>query len=220
MIIYGSIVSPFVRKVMAFAAEKGVTTESRAGGMGRGGAEFAEASPFAKMPAIRDVGANDDGSDYVLSDSSAICHYLEAKYPDPRLIPAEARLRGEAIWFEEFADTILMGCGGKIFFNRVVAPKFLQRDGDLAVADAAERDELPPILRFLDARLAGREFLVAGTLTLADIAAAVPFANVAGAKVTIDPATYPNLTRWLAMMAERPSIAQAQAEVAQILAAA
>ena len=219
MIIYGSIVSPFVRKVMVFAAEKGLAFEVVPAGMGQGGPEFAEASPFAKMPALRDIGAGEDGSDYCLADSSAICHYLDAKCPEPALIPAEARARGECIWFDEFADTILMGCGGKVFFNRVVLPRFLKRDGDMAVADAAERDELPPILRWLDGRLAGREFLVGDRLTLADIAVAMPFTNLAGAGVTIDEGAFPDLSRWLAAIGGRPSVAGPARTVSKILAA-
>ena len=101
------------------------------------------------MPALLD-------GDFCLADSSAIIHYLDAKYPEPALIPAEPRARGRTIWFDEFADTILFGCGQKMFFNRVVAPIFLKRPGDEAAAEAAERDELPPILDYLETVVAGR----------------------------------------------------------------
>ena len=63
MILYGSTLSPFVRKTLAFASEKGLTLEVKPAGMGRGGPEFEEASPFAKMPGFRDPGA-DDGADF------------------------------------------------------------------------------------------------------------------------------------------------------------
>ncbi len=125
MILYGSSLSPFVRKVLAFAGEKGIEIELKPTGdaPGQPGAEFLAASPLRKMPALVD-------GDYRLADSSAIIQYLEALHPEPNLIPAEPRARGRAIWFEEYGDTILMGCGGKIFFNRVVAPRFLRRPGD------------------------------------------------------------------------------------------
>ncbi len=84
------------------------------------------------------------------ANSSAICHYIEAKHPDPKLIPSEPQARGKTVWFDEFADTILFGCGQKVFFNRVVAPRFLNRPGDEAAAEAALRDELPPILDYLE----------------------------------------------------------------------
>ena len=133
MIVYGSSLSPFVRKVLAFAAEKGVELELQPTGMPNYLPEYLEASPFRKMPAFRD-------GDYTLADSSAIIHYLEAKQPEPPLIPAEPRARGKVIWFDEFSDTILCACGAKMFFNRIVAPRFLGREGDLAAADAAERE--------------------------------------------------------------------------------
>ena len=84
MILYGSTMSPFVRKVAAFAAEKGIDFELKAIGLGDPDPEFRAASPFGKMPALID-------GDYRLADSSAIIHYLEAKYPEPELIPADPR---------------------------------------------------------------------------------------------------------------------------------
>ena len=54
MIVYGSSISPFVRKVLAFAAEKGIEVESKPVGIGDQNPDFREASPFGKMPAFRD----------------------------------------------------------------------------------------------------------------------------------------------------------------------
>lgn len=171
MILYGSSLSPFVRKVLAFAAEKGIELDVRPVGPGDSNPNFRAASPFGKMPALVD-------GDYSLADSSAIIHYLEASHPEPALIPADPKLRGLTIWFEEFADTVLAGCGAKMFYNRVVAPRFLNRPGDQAAADSAERDELPPILDYLETVVPeGDGYLVGDGLTLADIAVASPFAN-------------------------------------------
>src|SRR5688500_7309818 len=145
--------------------------------------------------------------DYRLADSSAIIHYLEAKHPEPALIPADPELRGRTIWFEEFADTILFACGAKMFFNRVVAPRFLGRDGDHAVADTAEREELPPILDYLEGVIPDSGYLVGDRLTLADIAVASPFANFRHCNVVIDEGRYPRLTRYVASILARPSLA-------------
>src|SRR3954447_17521113 len=139
MIVYGSSLSPFVRKVLAYGAEKGIALECQPIGLGSDDLQFLEASPFRKMPGFRD-------GDFAISDSSAIIHYLEAKFPNPALIPAERKARARTIWYDEFADTILTGCGAKMFFNRIVAPRLFGRLGDLAAADKAEKEELPPIL--------------------------------------------------------------------------
>jgi glutathione S-transferase len=197
--IYGSSLSPFVRKVLAFAGEKGIEVDLQPTGFPDRSAEFCEASPFNKMPAMRD-------GDYCLCDSTAIVHYLEAKHPEPALIPKDPRLLGKTIWFEEFADTIMVACGAKMFFNRIVAPKFLGREGDLAAADAAERDELPPILDYLE-RMApeGDGYLVGDRLTLADIAVASPFANFRHMDTKLDAKRYPRTIAYAKRILDRPS---------------
>jgi glutathione S-transferase len=190
-----------VRKTLVFASEKGIELEVRPTGIADPDPEFRAASPFGKMPALID-------GDYKLADSSAICHYLEAAHPTPPLIPAEPKARGRTIWFEEFADTILFACGAKMFFNRVVAPRFLKRQGDAAVADAAEREELPPILDYLEGVVpdAGG-FLVGDALTLADIAVASPFANLHHMAVEWDAARHPRTRAYVEAILSRPSFA-------------
>ncbi len=143
MIVYGTSLSPFVRKVMAFGAEKGIELELESIGLGSDDPEFMEASPFKKMPGFRD-------GDFAISDSSAIIAYLDTIRPEPNLIPTEARARARTIWYDEFSDTILTSCGAKMFFNRIVAPLLLKREGDLALADKAECEDLPPLLDYLE----------------------------------------------------------------------
>jgi glutathione S-transferase len=197
--IYGSTLSPFVRKTVAFAGEKGIEVELQPTGIPNPSPEFLDASPFKKMPAMRD-------GDYVLADSSAIIHYLEAKFPDPELIPSDPRARGKVIWFDEFSDTIMAACGAKMFFNRVVAPRFMGRPGDEAVADAAERDELPPILDYVEkvAPEPGR-YLVGDRITLADIAVASPFANLEHLCVELDPNRHPRTRAYVQSILDRAS---------------
>jgi glutathione S-transferase len=200
MIVYGSSISPFVRKVLAYAAEKGLDIESKPLGLGSDDPDFLEASPFRKIPAFRD-------GDYVLSDSSAIIHYLEAKHPEPELIPADPRLRGRTIWYDEFADTILCACGAKMFFNRVVAPRFLGREGDLGAAEKAEKEELPPILAYLERVIPESGWLIDDRLTLADISVATAFANLRHLGIAVDAAAYPKVAAYAERMLARPSFA-------------
>jgi glutathione S-transferase len=203
MILYGSSLSPYARKVLAFAGEKGVELELRPTGSapGQPSEDFIAASPFRKMPAFRD-------GDYTLADSSAIVHYLEAKHPDPPLIPADPQLRGKTIWYEEFADTILVTCGSKIFFNRIVAPRFLGKPGDEEAARQAELNDLPPIFDYLEevAPEAGG-YLVGDQLTLADIAVASPFANFRHTQTRVDPERYPRTVAYVERILARPSLA-------------
>jgi glutathione S-transferase len=200
MIVYGHSLSPYVRKVLAFSAEKGIEIENRTVGLGSDEPEFLEASPFRKMPGFRD-------GDFTICDSTAIVTYLEALQPDPPLIPAEPKARARTIWYEEFADTILMSPGRTLFYNRVVAPRFLGLVGDDEAANRAQRDELPPIFDYLERTIPEDGFLVDGGLTLADIAVASPFANLEHVGAAPDAAAYPKTTAYIAAILSRPSFA-------------
>ena len=153
------------------------------------------------MPAFRD-------GDFTLADSSAIIHYLEAKFPDRPLIPQDPKLRGQTIWFEEFADTILVSCGAKIFFNLIVAPRFLGIPGDEEAARQAEINDLPPVLNYLESVAPGDGgYLVGGSLTLADIAVAGPFANFRHTNTPVDPERYLRTVAYVERILARPSFA-------------
>ena len=93
-----------------------------------------------------------------------------------------------------------------MFFNRVVAPFFLKRPGDAAIADAAERNELPPILDYLERTVPDADaFLIADRLTLADIAVASPFANLLHLKLDLDESRYPRTLAYVRSILDRPS---------------
>lgn len=200
MIVFGATLSPYVRKVMVFGAEKGLDLQLEPAGLGRGGPDFEAASPFRKMPGFKD-------GDFLISDSSAIVAYLEAKYPEPNLIPAEPRARARTIWFDELADTLMMAAGGAIFGNRFVRPRVLRVDADHAAADAAERDLLPPLFDYLEGVIPDSGFLVEDRLTLADIAVASPCATLGCIGVGVDAGSHPRTAAYIAAILARPSFA-------------
>ncbi|UVO49828.1 glutathione S-transferase family protein [Sphingomonas sp. SUN019] len=217
MILYGNSLSPFVRKVLAYGAEKGLSFDLVAAGMGQGGPDFVECSPFGKMPGFRDPGA-DGGRDFTISDSTAIIAYLEAKHPEPVMIPADPVARARVIWFEEFADTIVTKMGGAVFFNRIVAPKFLKQPGDEAAAVNAIDNELPPIMDYLERIVPDDGFLVGDAITLADIAVASPFVNIAHVGVTPDAARWPRAMAYIDAIHARSSFAPVIAGEREFLA--
>jgi glutathione S-transferase len=153
------------------------------------------------MPALRD-------GDFTLADSSAIAAYLDAKFPEPQLIPADPKQRGRTIWFEEFADTVLASCSAKMFYNRVVLPRFFGRPGDEEAARNAEREELPGMLDYLETEVPEPgEFLVGGRITLADIAIASPFANFAHLECARDASRHGRVYAYVDSILSRPSFA-------------
>lgn len=203
MILYGSSLSPYVRKVLAYAGEKGIELELQPTGSvpGQPSDEFREASPLRKMPALRD-------DDFTVADSSAIIQYLEARFPDPALIPTDARMRGRVIWFEEFSDTVLTTCGAKMFYNRVVLPRFFGKPGDEQAASDAECQEMPPLLDYLETVVPEPgEFLVGGKISLADIAVASPFPNLEHMGCARDHARHRRVYAYVDSILSRPSFA-------------
>ncbi|WP_309643072.1 glutathione S-transferase family protein [Phenylobacterium sp.] len=201
MILYGSSLSPYVRKTLAFAAEKGIELELQPAGMGGGPPEFKLASPFGKMPGFKD-------GDFLLCDSTAIITYLEALHPEPNLIPLEPKARARTIWYEEFADTILTAAAGAMFFNRIVSPKFLGKPGDEAAAAKAETEQLPPILDYLETVLPASGWLVEDRITLADIAVVSAFVNLSHLQWKADEALHPRATAYVQKVLARPSYAK------------
>ena len=122
MILYGSTMSPYVRKVAAFAAEKGMAFELKPTRLADPDPDFRAASPFGKMPALVD-------GDYKLADSSAIIHYLEAKYPEPELIPADPELKGRTIRLKNIFAPQVNRMVSANSSNQMVRPRSSGSDG-------------------------------------------------------------------------------------------
>lgn len=198
--IYGSSLSPFVRKVLVAAAEMGIDVASKNTPPRSEDAEFREVSPFGKIPGLRD-------GDFTLSDSSAIAFYLDALRPQAGLIPVEPQERARTVWFDEFADTIFADAVLKMFFNRIVGPKFMGLPGDEAVAALAQKEELPPILDWLDGQISPSGYLVGDRLTLADISVASLLVNLQHLGIVLDGERNPDVVRFAQAMLARPSFA-------------
>lgn len=210
MIIHGARPSPFVRKVIAFAAEKGIAVEVQMAGFGRGADAWVNGSPFGKIPSLED-------GDFCISDSTAIITYMDALHAEPNLIPTEPKARARTIWYEEFGDTVLQAVGAKIFFNRVVA-RAMKMPCDLAAADAAEADQLPRMYDYLESVLPTSGWLVEDRFTLADLAVACPLINIGYCSDVLDAARWPNVAAWMEQVKARPSIADAMAQEAEGIA--
>jgi glutathione S-transferase len=197
MKVFGFPLSPFVRKVHLLAAEKDVAVEMVLGRPGEPNPEFEAASPFGKIPALQD-------GDFTLADSTAICTYIDAKHPQPPMLPGDARAKGRAIWFEEFADTILVASGGKVLFNRFVGPKFLGLPGDEAMAEQGLK-ELDPILAYLETQAPDSGWLAGDDFSIGDIAVASTLRSLGYVDLEPDPARHPRTAAWYARVKTRPS---------------
>jgi len=200
MIVYGSSLSPFVRKTLGFIAEKGLRAEHVPVPPHDPSAEFRACSPFGKIPAFQD-------GDFRLADSSAICHYLERKYPTPALFPSSVEEFGRMMWFEEFNDTLLVPAAGKVFFQLVVRPNLFKEPPDMAIVEQAWTKDIPPVFDYLERQVSG-PFLIGGKISLADIAVHCVFVNFKVIKQPVDAARWPKLAGYVAGLLARPALAQ------------
>ena len=195
MQVFGFPLSPFVRKVHVVAAEKGIAVEIVVSDPRSPHPDFLAASPFRKIPALKD-------GEYLLADSTAIATYLDALNSDPPILPSDPKARGKAVWWEEFADTILVPAGGKIVFNRFVGPKFLGLPGDEAAAALGEQ-EIEPILAYLEGAAPAEGWLAGDAYSIGDIAVASTLMTLGYVGMAPDAAKHPATAAWYARVIAR-----------------
>lgn len=207
LVIYGSPISPFVRKVAGVCIEKGVPYEVEAVNVFDPPAWFREISPMKRIPVLRDRSVAEEGVAGTIADSSAICAMIEKKHPSPALYPEAPMALGEALFIEEYADTALAMAGGLGIFRPIFFAISKGEEPDLAKARDTWATQLPPIFDVLEARLAGREFFAGEALSIADISVTAVLMQVSlVAETPLD--RWPALAAHFAAMQERPSIAE------------
>ena len=196
--VLGVGLSPFVRKVRVALAEKGVPYDLLPVFPQATDEEFRKISPLGKVPAFRD-------GEKGFSDSSIICAYLEKTKPTPSLYPSDPYEYARALWFEEYADSAMVNViGPKIFFEKIVAPRFFNREANMENVEKAVKEDLPPIFDYLESQLTG-DYLAGNQLTVGDIGVCSMLANLFHAGYGIDTQKYPKLARYVARIHERPS---------------
>lgn len=207
--LYGSGLSPFVRKVRVVLAEKGIDYTLVQINPFRQPPDFAALSPLKRIPVLRDD-AWPEG--VTLPDSSVICDYLENTCPEPALFPKTPFERARALWFEEYVDgAVFATMGPNLFFQRVVK-KFLRQTPDEDLCRKAVSEDLPPFFDYLEREVGDREFLVGGKLSIADITLGSVMVNFFHAGETLDAKCWPNLASYVARLHARPSLAALIAE--------
>jgi glutathione S-transferase len=192
MRIIGSYVSPYVRKVLACMALKGVDDyQIDPITPFFGGDEFTLLSPLRRIPVLIQ-------GDLVLNDSTVICAWLDEVFPGHPLLPPSPTDRAKARWLEEYADTRLGDlCIWGLFYQRVVGPMVWSEPTDEARVEAVLNEGLPSALDYLEGEAPAYGFLF-GDIGLADIGVATFFRNAAYARFEIDAARWPKTAGWVA----------------------
>ncbi len=206
--LYDCATAPSPRRARILLAEKGVAHETVEIDLRTGeqlGDAYRQVNPQCTVPALR----TDDG--VLLTDNAAITAWLEARFPEPPVLgstPAEKAEIASWNWRVEFEGLLSIGEA-----MRNSAPAMAER----ALAGPVNYAQIPELAQrglararqffaTLDERLAGRDFLAADRFSVADITAvvAVDFARVI--ELRLD-GQWPELQRWRAAMALRPSMA-------------
>ena len=160
------------------------------------GAEFAKLWPLGKFPLLVD-------GDRTIPEATIIIEYLQIHHPGPvKLIPEDPAAALEVRLLDRFFDNYVMTPQGKCVFDALRPADARDAQG---VADA--KAMLETSYAWLDARMAGRQWAVGETFTLAD-AAAAPSLFYADWTYAI-PSHLTNLHAYRARLLARPSFAKA-----------
>ncbi len=197
LLIVGSYLSPYVRKVLVCLEAKGIAYDVDHFAPFFGDDRFSKLSPLRRIPVLVD-------GDLVLTDSSVICEYLDELKPEPALYPKPIRDRARARWLEEFADTRMGDVLIWRYFNHIaIKPAVWGEKGDRALTEKTLAEDVPTVLDYLESE-APAEGYKFGTLSLADIAPACFFRTVAFVRFQIDAARWPRAAAWMARTLATP----------------
>ena len=197
LVLYEHPLSPYAQKCKIALYEKGVAFELKtpaAIGTGKVDDDFLAASPRGEVPALIEDG-------FAIFDSTVILEYIEDRFPEPRLLPRDAKLRAKARMIEDAMDThfepINWGLGELRWFKRA--------EGERArVIEARASKQARDFYAWLERQLDGDWFC--GEFGWADLSV-VPYINGAiGLGVGPEPSS--KLGRWQARAMARPSVAK------------
>jgi glutathione S-transferase len=203
--------APSPRKVRLFIAEKGVdipTVEVDLRARAQHAPEFLAKNPSGAVPMLE----LDDGT--CLTESLAICHYLEQLLPQPNLMGVDAKEQALVLMWNDIQvfegylgiQEVLRneheafkrrGLGGPVSYEQI--PALVERG----------RRRAETFFDRLETRLAQSRFVASQRFTYADIAGFV-YLGFAARALGHDPAaTRPEVKRWREEIAARPAIAAA-----------
>jgi len=205
LILYGAPLSPFVRKADALLREKGATFELESVNIMPMPDWFKEISPARRIPVLRDTEVGEKGPLGTIPDSSAICAYIERKFPEPSFYPSDPYLLGRTVWLEEYCDTELAGVLGLGIFRPIQFNRFTGKEPDVEAAKKAYAEQLPRRLDYLENEIGGSEFLVGDALSIADISLACQLAQLELVAGPLDAARWPGVAGLVERSTQRES---------------
>jgi glutathione S-transferase len=187
-------------------AEKGIEVETVQVDLGSGeqfADAFREINPDCVVPALQ----LDDGT--CLSEVIAICHYLEAKHPEPELLGTTDEERAHILMWNSKVEQQGLWAVADAFRNSAKGLKDRAATGLVPYPQIPElaargRDRIEHFFRRLDEQLTNNEFIAGDRFSIADISALVVVDFAAWIKLSV-PEDAAHLRRWHESVSSRPS---------------
>lgn len=156
--------------------------------------EFMAIHPGAKVPAMTDSDGN-----VCMSESFAINLYLAQRYGQGKLWPTDpaqqARVLQWCFWAATEVEMPIVAAVVEVVF------KPADKKDEATIARSIER--FTPEVKYFDEQIAGKDYLVGNSFTVADLNCAVILNSLN--RISFDLAPYPHLSRWLKAMTSRPA---------------
>ena len=179
--LYDAARCPFCARVRIVLDEKDVPFEAVPIDLGARPAWLYEKNPSGKVPVLEEDG-------WLLAESAVIDEYLDERYPEPPLLPADPAERA-------FSRLVVFR-----FDEYLGAAYYALRRGE----DGAD-ERLAKALARLDGLVASLPYLGGRSFGLADVAY-VPWVLRLRDPLGVPLDDYPALQDWLGRVAERPSV--------------
>ncbi|WP_165773308.1 glutathione S-transferase family protein [Zooshikella ganghwensis] len=198
MLLYGVPLSPFVRKVILSLKLLKINYELKPVIPFDLPKDFDRLNPLRKVPVLVD-------GDLTIPDSTIICLYLNDQYGQAhQLYPVEPKLKAQAMWLEEYADSRVMEVlGPPLFLERVVKQKFKKQPADEQRIAKAINQDIPPVLDYLESQVPTSDFLF-DTFGIVEISIGSQFLNARYANYEVDPMRWPILAAYLERIWQEP----------------
>jgi glutathione S-transferase len=189
MKLYINLTSPNVRRVRLTAAALRLQLEEKNVDLAKGEQkrpEFLALNPNGAVPTLVD-------GDFVLTESRAIMQYLASKKPESGLLPRDEQARADVTRWQFWDSSHFSPQLGTLAFQKVIKPRM-----GIGEPDAGKVEEaLTHFRRFaavLNERLAGKQYVVGDSMTLADLTLASSLMYAKQAQVPLG--EFPNIEAW------------------------
>ncbi|TNC84485.1 glutathione S-transferase family protein [Thalassolituus sp.] len=199
MKLYDNPHAPNPRRVRMVLAEKGLEYEKESLDLGAGDnlkPEFAAVNPYSKVPVLE----LPDG--LCLSETPAICRFIDEAYPEPELYGTTAKERAIIDMWDHRMESMLLYPA--LFAFQHITGFF--KDRMTPVEDFGQESvrNFLKALPVLETQLTNNEWIAGGRFSIADITAvcAIDFIRIVKVRIGDE---YPNIQRWYAAMKRRPS---------------